>query len=416
MPSKPLKVTNFSHRVCIVGGGSWGTAIATVVAENCSRHPQLLSRVTMWVHDEEMPAGGTLASSINASHYNQKYLPGVRLPDNVVAEPDLERAAHGATLLVLVVPVEYLSRGILVRLLENAAPNCRAVSLIKGLLFEDGKPALISKWVEKELQGMDVSVLMGANIASEVGAGQFCEATLGCNDPKAGPIWQLVFNLERFRINVVMDAAGVELCGALKNIVALGAGFCDGLGYGANTKAAIVRIGLEEMMRFCRIFFRVDTSTFFESCGVAELIASAYGGRTRKVASAFVTTGKSWQQLEVELLGGQKLQDMQRFKDVMAALKKHGVEDKFPLFSKIYRIAYENAPCEEIVKLPERVAWRQKVKTRIVPRWLAVLLAIIVVIAALYVYAAWLDIRALEYGACRTMKALNGAEHGTCKW
>merc|ERR1719237_1120045 len=118
-----------------------------------------------------------------------------------------------------------------------------------------------------------------------------------------------LFNCQDFRVRAVDDIAGVELCGALKNIVALGAGFCDGLDYGGNTKAAIIRIGLEEMTCFIRHFHPgVKDSTFLESCGVADLITTCFGGRNRKCAEAFVKGkgAKTWQDIEKELLGGQK--------------------------------------------------------------------------------------------------------------
>ncbi len=143
----------------------------------------------------------------------------------------------------------------------------------------------------------------------------------------------------------------MELCGALKNIVAVGAGFVDGLGFGGNTKAAIIRIGLVEMMKFCKTFYKgVKTDTFFESCGVADLITTCYGGRNRKCAEAFVKTGKSWEVLEKELLGGQKLQGTLTAKEVYMVLKNQKLLGEFPFFHKVYLIAYEGeAPAGIVV-------------------------------------------------------------------
>merc|ERR1711988_1615785 len=157
------------------------------------------------------------------------------------------------------------------------------------------KPILISDLLQKEMKkgitgswDVDMSVLMGANVANEVAKGDFAEATIGCTDLEIGKKWVALFNTKDFKVDPVEDVAGAELCGAMKNVVALGAGFCDGLGYGGNTKAAIVRIGLGEMQRFCGLFFDgVEQQTFFESCGVADLITTCYGGRNRKCAEAF---------------------------------------------------------------------------------------------------------------------------------
>ena len=93
--------------------------------------------------------------------------------------------------------------------------------------------------------------------------------------PENGELFKLAFDCPALKVGTVQDTVGVELCGALKNIVAIGAGFCDGLGYGGNTKAAIIRIGLKEMMKFCKMFYSgVSDDTFLESCGVADLITT----------------------------------------------------------------------------------------------------------------------------------------------
>merc|ERR1712050_284570 len=146
---------------------------------------------------------------------------------------------------------------------------------------------------------------MGANVANEVAAGEFCEATLGITDKANEAVLLRLFDCQSFRVSAVNDIPGVELCGALKNVVALGAGFCDGLGYGGNTKAALIRIGLQEMKTFIRYFYPdVKDSTFLESCGVADLITTCFGGRNRKCAEAFVKAqgSKDWEQIEKELL------------------------------------------------------------------------------------------------------------------
>lgn len=143
----------------------------------------------------------------------------------------------------------------------------------------------------------------------------------------------------------------------MKNVVALGAGFCDGLGYGGNTKAAIVRIGLGEMQRFCSLFFEgVEQQTFFESCGVADLITTCYGGRNRKCAEAFAKAkvdgaAKTWEELETEMLNGQKLQGTITSKDVQICLASKGAEKDFPLFNTINQIAFHGMDPKKVVEL-----------------------------------------------------------------
>ena len=183
----------------------------------------------------------------------------------------------------------------------------------------------------------------------------FCESTVGFADEKNGEVWQRLLDCPTFRVGSINDVAGVELCGALKNVVALGAGFCDGLGLGGNTKAAIIRIGLKEMIKFCKTFYNgIDDDTFLESCGVADLITTCFGGRNRKCAEAFAAAGKqkSLDEIEKELLGGQKLQGTLTAKEVNHILKMKGMEAEFPFFTTVYKISYEDTPLSAITETP----------------------------------------------------------------
>lgn len=118
---------------------------------------------------------------------------------------------------------------------------------------------------------------------------------------------------------------------------------------GDNTKAAVIRIGLMEMRKFCQMFYSgAKDVTFFESCGVADLITTCYGGRNRKVAEAHVVTGKSFEQLERELLNGQKLQGPMTAQEIHHLLNERKLTHHFPLFTAVYRIVYENVPAKQL--------------------------------------------------------------------
>lgn len=335
-------------RVSIVGSGNWGSAISKIIGRNVQQLGRFDKTVRMWVFEEEVQ-GRKLTEIINTDHENVKYLPGHKLPENVVAVPDIAQAVEGANLLVFVVPHQFI-RGLCAKIKGHAATGALGISLIKGVDEGPDGLKLISDIIREHLD-IPVSVLMGANIANEVADEKFCETTIGSKDREAGNLFKELLQTPNFRITVVEEADTVEICGALKNIVAVGAGFCDGLDCGDNTKAAVIRLGLMEMIAFARIFCRgaVSSATFLESCGVADLITTCYGGRNRRVSEAFVRTRKSIEELEKEMLNGQKLQGPQTAAEVHRILQNRDMVSKFPLFTAIYEICYSGKPVSDLM-------------------------------------------------------------------
>uniref|UniRef100_A0A6G1SN83 Glycerol-3-phosphate dehydrogenase [NAD(+)] n=1 Tax=Aceria tosichella TaxID=561515 RepID=A0A6G1SN83_9ACAR len=327
-------------RVAIIGSGNWGSAIARVVGDNIKKYQDVFDdTIKMYVY-EELVNGRKLTEIINQDHENVKYLKGFKLPENVVANPDVVDTARDADILIFVIPHKFVP-GVCKPLAGNVKSDAIGISLIKGFgEGPDGKFVLISNQIQ-ELLKIQCSVLMGANLAIEVAQNRFCETTIGCQDPEAGKVLKQLFHSDNFRVRVVPDRTTVEICGALKNIVACAAGFADGLKWGDNTKSAIIRIGLMEIIRFCRLYYGdgLKLATFLESCGVADLITTCFGGRNRRVSEQFVLhPEKSLQQLEEELLEGQKLQGPQTAQEVYELLQANKQLDNFPLFVATHKI------------------------------------------------------------------------------
>ena len=312
----------------------------------------------MYVYEEEFN-GGKLTDAINREHQNPKYMPGVHFGENVVANPILEDAVKDADLIIFCAPHQFMPR-ICKQIRLVTKSTAIAISLIKGIHITPTGPALMTTLV-RDILHINCSVLMGANLAVEILPGGLCEATIGSHSIEQGETFRELFDTDYFRTTVITDVEGAELAGALKNVVAVAAGFSDGCNLGENAKATILRQGLLEMRRFAKeMYWTVKDETFFENCGVADLIATCYGGRNHRVSKAYAKCGgaKTFSELEAELLRGQKLQGVLTSNEVWTIIETHGWHQKFPLFTAvdaIVRRVYEPrdiARFREIAMMP----------------------------------------------------------------
>ncbi|POW10387.1 hypothetical protein PSHT_08803 [Puccinia striiformis] len=320
------------QQVAIIGSGNWGSAIAKIAAENAAKHDAFEEEVPMWVFEEQVN-GKNLTSIINENHENVKYLPGVQ---QHVKEPRCWYSVYHINL-----SPTYVDN---LREAKVIGAGAFAISLTKGVDVQGDKIKIIADVIEEEL-GISCAALSGANIANEVALNKFSETTIGYSIKAQGELWQKLFHTPNFHVQIIEDRAGVSLCGALKNVVAVAAGFCDGLGWGNNAKAAIMRIGLLEMKSFSMEFFsgvKVNRNVCSRISGYSRFDHDMFRGRNRLCAEAYVKTGKPFSQLETELLGGQKLQGVATAQELNTFLKAKGRVEGYPLFSVVYKIAFEN--------------------------------------------------------------------------
>lgn len=355
-PSEPFKIA-------VIGSGNWGTTIAKILAENSQAHPHLFKHnVDMWVHEEEVN-GRKLTSIINEDHENVRYLPGVKLPNNLRANANIVDVAKDVDLLVFNLPHQFLPR-ICSQLKGNLKPTCRGISCLKGLEVNKDGVKLLSQAITDDL-GIVCGALSGANLAPEIARGKWSETTIAYKIPSdfRGPgkdidhsVLRAAFHRPYFHVSVIEDVAGISIAGALKNIVALAVGFVEGLGWGDNAKAAIMRVGLLETVDFSMVFFpESDQATFLkESAGVADLITTCSGGRNVRVGRYMAETGADAQTAEKKLLNGQSSQGVITAKEVHELLTSVGRVNEFPLFEVTYQIIYGTESIENLPKLLER--------------------------------------------------------------
>ncbi len=373
------------------------------MAENCKEHPELFqTNVEMWVYEETISLSKDskryepsseistkpqkLTELINHFHENVKYLPNIALPHNLHANPSLTDSVKDSSILIFNLPHKFIG-GLCDQMKGAILPYARGISCIKGVKVDSKDVSLFSESIGEKL-GIYCGALSGANIATEVALEKFSETTVAYDPPpmdsrnptpkgptpessqvdlsqiaehknskgkpskvalKAQPLdlppinrdlLKMLFHRPYFHVNVVADVAGVSLSGALKNIVALAAGFVAGLQWGDNAKAAVMRVGLLEMVKFGKMFFKesVRTGTFTEeSAGVADLITSCSGGRNYRCAKMSVEERVGIDVIEKRELNGQILQGVSTAKEVYEFLKARGQEEEFPLLTATYR-------------------------------------------------------------------------------
>lgn len=357
-PVKPYKIT-------VVGSGNWGTTIAKVVSENTAIKPKLFQKqVDMWVFEEKIN-GVNLTEIINSKHENVKYLPGIKLPANLHAEPNLIKAVENADLIIFNIPHQFLPR-ICKDIKQNAKLNkyTRAISCLKGLEVTPNGCKLLSTFIEENLN-IKCGALSGANLAPEVAKEKWSETTVAYKLPADfqgigkdidHKVLKAVFHRPYFHVRVIEDVAGVSLAGALKNVVALGVGFVHGVNWGDNAAAAIQRFGISETIKFAEMFFPNQTNqeTFTkESAGVADLITTCAGGRNVRVAKEMIISGQSAKEVEKRLLNGQSAQGVITCHEVHELLTEKNLCNEFPLFEAIYKILVGEEKVENLPQLIE---------------------------------------------------------------
>jgi glycerol-3-phosphate dehydrogenase (NAD(P)+) len=258
-------VTPDTQTLAIVGAGSWGTALACVLA------PRFAS-VHLWAHEPD------LAARIEATRVNDVFLPGFRLPDNVRAGNSLEAALEAAGTVLSVMP-SHVVRAVYEQMGPHLRPETRLVSATKGL--EAGSLMRVSEVIADTLgSNCKIAVLSGPTFAREVAAGSPTALVVASADEALAEEIQTAFSGPTFRVYRSGDPAGVEIGGALKNVVAIGAGMCDGLKLGHNAVAALITRGLAELTRLA-VAAGGQAETLAGLAGLGDLVLTCTGDLSR---------------------------------------------------------------------------------------------------------------------------------------
>lgn len=250
-------------RVAVIGAGSWGTAAASLASRNVP--------TVLWARSPE------LADEMTRTHVNKRYLPEYAIHDRLTVTSSLAEALQGSDVVVMAVP-SHGFRSVLCEATPAIAPGTPVVSLCKGM--EEGSLKRMTEVVAEVLPGYPAGVLTGPNLAREVMAGRPAASVIAMTDPEVSDDLQWVFTTPSFRVYTNPDVIGCEVAGALKNVMALAAGMCDGMGLGDNTKAALMTRGLAELTRV-GVALGGQPLTFSGLAGMGDLVATCMSRQSR---------------------------------------------------------------------------------------------------------------------------------------
>jgi glycerol-3-phosphate dehydrogenase (NAD(P)+) len=313
-----------SDQVGIIGAGAWGTTLAVHLAE--AQRP-----VSLWAHTNEA------AERLAHARLNERYLPTVTFPPNlrVVTDDAFLREPH--RFYVLAVPSAHV-RPTLRRLSGLLDPDAPILSVVKGI--EEGTHLRMSEVIAQELPGRRIAALSGPNLAREIAAGKPAGSVIASEDAELATELGSVLSSDRFRVYTNPDVIGVELCGALKNVVALAAGMVDGLGFGDSAKAGIITRGLAEMTRL-GVAAGAHPLTFAGLAGVGDLIATCMSPLSRnRRCGELIASGVAWPEAGERLNG--VAEGVSTVAGALELAAVHGVE--LPIAEQVRSVVFERRP------------------------------------------------------------------------
>ncbi len=319
-------------KISVLGAGSWGTALAIVLAQNGHE-------VRLWSHRKEQ------AQEINDQKTNRHYLPEVTLPKNIVGYHDLAQAVTGSDAILFVVPTKAI-RDVSKQVKPHLSADQLIIHASKGI--EPGTHKRISEMLSEELGdsfGEKVVVLSGPSHAEEVALQQPTTVTVSSKNMKMAEKVQDLFMNDVFRVYTNEDFIGVEIGGALKNIIALGAGISDGLGHGDNAKAALITRGLAEIAKL-GIKLGATPMTFAGLTGIGDLIVTCTSQHSRNYRAGNML-GKGYVLDDVLDQMGMVVEGVRTTKAVHQLAEKTGVD--MPITRGIYEILFNEKDPKEVV-------------------------------------------------------------------
>ena len=319
-----------NSKVAVIGAGSWGTALALLLARKGNL-------VALWAHRQEH------VDQLRLCRENRAYLPGFLFPEALTVTADLKEAVSGASTVLMVVP-SHVFRSVFVRMKNFSSHVPAIVSASKGI--ENETLMTMTQVMADELPSGRYAVLSGPSFAREVAEKKPTAVTCAAKDIEIAEAVQDVFFTERFRVYTSTDVIGVELGGPLKNVVAIAAGICDGLGYGTNTRAALITRGLAEITRLA-VKMGSSPLTMSGLAGLGDLVLTCTGdlSRNRSVGLKLgqgMTIGAIQDEMQMVAEG------VKTTRSAWYLAKKMGVE--MPILEQVYQVLYAGKSCHDATR------------------------------------------------------------------